>query len=61
MNTAAGVKFGYAMTTATRLARDASNIFRERFSVNADDAGLEVDSRLRREIEAKKKGQNISM
>lgn len=54
-------KHGVAITTVTRLARDASNIFRDRFNENADKLDLGVDSRLRREIEAKKKGQNISM
>lgn len=59
--TAHTAKHGVAITTVTRLARDASNIFRDRFNENADKLGLGVDSRLRREIEAKKKGQNISM
>lgn len=54
-------KHSIAVTTVTHLARDASNIFRDRFNENFDKLDIGVDSRLRREIEAKKKGQNISM
>lgn len=51
-----------AMSSVTRLLKDASRIFDDRINDElhaAPDDG--IDSRLRREIEAKKKGQNLSM
>jgi hypothetical protein len=52
---------GYIATSITRFASSLSRIFRDRFDEQAKHAPLGVDSRLKREIEAKKKGQNISM
>lgn len=49
------------VTAVTRLGKDISNTFRQQFYDYANDPVIAVDSRLRREIEAKKKGQNISM
>lgn len=49
------------ITAVSRLGKDISNIFRQEFDGYANDPTLHVDSKLRREIEAKKKGQNISM
>lgn len=57
----ASVKNGYVATSVTRFASSLSRIFRERFDEQASNAPTNVDSRLWREIEAKKKGQNISM
>ena len=52
---------GYIATSITRFASSLSRIFRDRFDEQAKHAPMGVDSRLKREIEAKKKGQNISM
>lgn len=52
---------GYIATSITRFASSLSRIFRDRFDEQAQKAPMDVDSRLKREIEAKKKGQNISM
>ena len=52
---------GYIATSITRFGNNLSRIFRDRFDKQAKHAPMDVDSRLRREIEAKKKGQNISM
>ena len=52
---------GYIATSITRFGNSLSRIFRERFDEQAKHAPMGVDSRLKREIEAKKKGQNISM
>ena len=49
------------ITAVSRLGKDISNIFRQEFDGYANDPAWGVDSKLRREIEAKKKGQNISM
>ena len=57
----ASVKNGYMLASITRFASSLSRIFRERFDEQASNAPTNVDSRLWREIEAKKKGQNISM
>ena len=52
---------GYIATSITRFGNSLSRIFRDRFDEQAKHAPMRVDSRLKREIEAKKKGQNISM
>ena len=52
---------GYIATSITRIGNSLSRIFRDRFDEQAKHAPMGVDSRLKREIEAKKKGQNISM
>ena len=52
---------GYIATSITRFGNSLSRIFRDRFDKQAEHAPMGVDSRLKREIEAKKKGQNISM
>ena len=52
---------GYIATSITRFGNSLSRIFRDRFDEQAKHAPMGVDSRLKREIEAKKKGQNISM
>ena len=52
---------GYIATSITRFGNSLSRIFRERFDEQSKHAPMGVDSRLKREIEAKKKGQNISM
>ena len=52
---------GYITTSITRFGNSLSRIFRDRFDEQAEKAPMDVDSRLKREIEAKKKGQNISM
>ncbi len=65
-NTAKGKKphkpnSGYITTTLTRLGKNLSQIFSDRFNEQANKTLTSVDSRLWRELEAKKKGQNISM
>jgi hypothetical protein len=52
---------GYIATSITRFGNSLSRIFRDRFDEQAKHAPMGVDSRLKREIEAKKKGQNISI
>ena len=52
---------GYIATSITRFGNSLSRIFRDRFDEQAKHAPMDVDSRLKREIEARKKGQNISM
>ena len=52
---------GYIATSITRFGNSLSRIFRDRFDEQAQKAPMDVDSRLKREIEAKKKGQTISM
>ena len=51
----------YIATSITRFGNSLSRIFCDRFDEQAKHATMDVDSRLKREIEAKKKGQNISM
>ncbi len=51
----------YIATSVTRFGNSLSRIFRERFDEQESKIPTLVDSRLWREIEAKKKGQNISM
>ncbi len=61
-NTAASsIAKAKVITAVSRLGKDISNIFRQEFDGYANDPALRIDSKLRREIEAKKKGQNISM
>lgn len=61
-NTAASsIANAKVITAVSRLGKDISNIFRQEFDGYTNDPALRVDSKLRREIEAKKKGQNISM
>ena len=52
---------GYIATSITRFGNSLSRIFCDRFDEQAKHAPMGVDSRLWREIEAKKKGQNITM
>lgn len=52
---------GYIAASITRFGNSLSRIFRDRFDEQAKDAPIGIDSRLEREIEAKKKGQNVSM
>lgn len=52
---------GYITTSITRFGNSLFRIFHDRFDEQAKHAPMGVDSRLKREIEAKKKGQNISM
>ena len=49
---------GYIATSITRFGNSLSRIFCDRFDEQAKHAPMGVDSRLWREIEAKKKGQN---
>ncbi len=53
----------YIASSITRLGNNISKIFREQFDDQADQLPIDtdIDSRLKRELEAKKKGQNISM
>ena len=51
----------YISASVLRLGNSLSKIFRERFDEHAKHAPIDVDSRLKQEIEAKKKGLNISM
>ena len=53
----------YIVSTVTRLGNNISKIFREQFDEQANQfpADTDIDSRLKRELEAKKKGQNLSM
>ena len=52
---------GHIATSIIRLGNSLSRIFLDRFDEQAKHAPMGVDSRLGREIEAKKKGKNISM
>jgi len=52
---------GYISASVIRFGNSLSQIFRERFEKYANHALIDVDSRLKQEIEAKKKGLNISM
>lgn len=56
-----GNKTAVKITMLTRLMKDVGNTFRDRYNQLESNPALGVDSRLRREIEAKKKGQNLSM
>lgn len=52
---------GYVAVSVTRFGNSLSRIFRKRFDEQMKDVPRGIDSRLKREIDAKKKGQNISM
>jgi len=54
-------KTAVKITMLTRLMKDVGDTFRDRYNQLENNPALGVDSRLRREIEAKKKGQNLSM
>jgi len=51
----------YISASVLRLGNSLSQIFRERFDEHAKHAPIDVDSRLKQEIEAKKNGQNFYM
>lgn len=48
-------------TSVLRFSNSLSRTFRNKFYDQVDKSPMSVDSRLQREIEAKKKGQNLSM
>ena len=52
---------GYVAVSVTRFGNSLSRIFRKRFDEQMKDVPRGIDSKLKREIDAKKKGQNISM
>lgn len=49
------------LTNVTRLGKDIADTFRDRYQEMVDNPVITVDSKLKREIEAKKKGQRLSM
>lgn len=49
------------LTKVTRLGKDIADTFRDRYQEVVDNPAITVDSKLKREIEAKKKGQRLSM
>ena len=49
------------LTKVTRLGKDIADTFRDRYQEMVDNPAITVDSKLKREIEAKKKGQRLSM
>lgn len=49
------------LTKVTRLGKDIADTFRDRYQEMVDNTAITVDSKLKREIEAKKKGQNLTM
>lgn len=51
------IRNGYIATSITRFGNSLSRIFSDRFDEQAKHAPVGIDSRLQREIEAKKKGQ----
>ena len=52
---------GAIATSVARLGKNISQTFRNNFYDQVDKSPMSVDSRLQREIEAKKRGQNLSM
>ena len=52
---------GVVATSVARFGNSLSRIFRNKFYDQVDKSPMSVDSRLQREIEAKKRGQNLSM
>ena len=52
---------GYIALSITSFGNSLGQIFCERFDKQAEYAPTDIDSRLKREIEAKKRGQNISL
>ena len=55
------VRAGFVATSIARFGNSLSRTFRNKFYDQVDKSPMSVDSRLQREIEAKKKGQNLSM
>ena len=49
------------LTKVTRLGKDIADTFRDRYQEMVDNPAITVDSKLKREVEAKKKGQRLSM
>lgn len=49
------------LTKVTRLGKDIADTFRDRYQEMVDNPAITVDSKLKREIETKKKGQRLSM
>ena len=49
------------LTKVTRLGKDIADTFRDRYQEMVDNPAITVDSKLKREIEAKKKGQRLTM
>ena len=49
------------LTKVTRLGKDIADTFRDRYQEMVDNPAITVDSKLKREIEAKKKGQRFTM
>ena len=52
---------GAIATSVARLGKNISQTFRNNFYDQVDKSPMSVDRRLQREIEAKKRGQNLSM
>ena len=57
----AATRAGVVATSVARFGNSLSRTFRNNFYNQVDKSPLSVDSRLQREIDAKKKGQNLSM
>jgi hypothetical protein len=55
------IRAGFIATSIARFGNSLSRTFRNNFYNQVDKSPMSVDSRLQREIEAKKKGQNLSM
>ena len=55
------IRSGFVATSVVRFANSLSRTFRNNFYDQVDKFSVSVDSRLQREIEAKKKGQNLSL
>lgn len=55
------IRTGKIITAVARVGKNLSQTFRNNFYDQADQISMAVDSKLLREIEAKKKGQNLSM
>lgn len=49
------------LTKVARLGKDIADTFRDRYQEMVDNPAITVDSKLKREIEAKKKGQRLTM
>lgn len=49
------------LTKVARLGKDIADTFRDRYQEMVDNPAITVDSKLKREIEAKKKGQRFTM
>ena len=57
----AATRAGVVATSVARFGNSLSRTFRNKFYDQVDKSPMSVDSRLQREIEAKKRGQNLSM